>query len=96
MVEGYQRRFSELPDQRVLINVHRHLKEDGTFPQLRRERPLQRNVHVEDDVLEMNDFSPASSVRRISDRVGASGTHVWRTLQVFGLYAFHMQTVHAL
>jgi hypothetical protein len=71
-VEEYQGVFPErtVPDRRVFSNVHRNLRGSGKFPQQRRERPLQRNVDLEDNILEMDERSPTTSVRRISGQVG--------------------------
>jgi hypothetical protein len=54
------------------------------------------NVGLEDNILEMTECSPATSVCRVSDQVDASQKQVWWNHHNFGLYSFHMQTVQAL
>jgi hypothetical protein len=54
-------------------------------PQQRHERPLRRNVNLE-ETQKMVQRNPITSVRRISDGVGVIRMQVWRTLHDFGLY----------
>jgi hypothetical protein len=44
----------------------------------------------------MAELSPTTSVRRISDRVGASRMQVWRTFRDVGLHPFHVLTLQTL
>jgi hypothetical protein len=51
---------------------------------------------VEDDILEMVQLSPSTSVRRVSNQVGASRITVSRTVHDYGFYPFHVQNFRAL
>jgi hypothetical protein len=46
------------------------------------------SIDLEDIVLEVVECSPATDFLRMSDQVGASQMHLWRTLHDFGVYTF--------
>jgi len=96
-VVEYSRRFPNrrVPDRRVFARVHRCLRETGSFSKAIAEREPD-NDDQEDLILEMIEHNPSTSVRRISNQVGATRMKVWRTLHRFGLYPFHLQGVQAL
>jgi hypothetical protein len=47
------------------------------------------------DILKMAERGRTTNVRRISDVVGSSWMHVWKTLHDFCQYPFHAQTIQA-
>jgi hypothetical protein len=79
-VEGYRRRFPmrRIPDRRVLSNVLNTLREGDTLPGAHVPSERERHQHVEEreNILEMVERSPTTSMRRLSACLGVSGTRV--------------------
>jgi hypothetical protein len=96
-VEEYRRRvpMRRIPDRRVFYKLFNTLRECGTLPSahVSSERPRQQHVKEEENILGMVQRSLNSSTRRLSTRLGASRTRVWRTLHEGGLYPFHPHRV---
>jgi hypothetical protein len=77
--------------------VHQRIGQTGAVPQRKCERPQQRHTpQVEDDILEMVQHSPTTSIERIASRFGTPETVVWRLVHDFGLEPFHIQNIQAL
>jgi hypothetical protein len=91
-MKEYQRRFPErrVLDRQVPSSAHGYITESGKVPQLRSERPLWRNVDLEDNTAEMAERNYCCRPQ-MSDRVCVSRMSIRGSLHDFGLYPFHVQ-----
>jgi hypothetical protein len=96
-VEEYRQRFPvhRIPDHRVFSKVFNTLCECGTLPSAHVSSEQARKQHVkeQENILEMVQRNPTTSIRRLFTRLGVSRTRVWRTLHEDGLCPFHPQHV---
>ena len=85
-VEEYRQRFPmhRIPDRRVFYKVFNTLRECGTLPSahVSPERARKENMEEQENILDMlhGMVHRTTSTRKLSTRIGVSGTRVWRTL----------------
>lgn len=97
----YRERYPQrdVPDRRVFSNVHHNLCEDGSLRGSRRSagRPrVARTPAMEENVLDVVERNPRSSIRGVAAAVRRSRNTVHRVLQAESLYPYHLQRVQAL
>lgn len=97
----YQVRFPNrvTPDRRTFSNVHRRLRETGTFNannNLKGALRTMRTPDIEEAVLNCIDVNPHVSTRKIGNQLNISHVLVWRILHDFLLYPYHIQRVQTL
>lgn len=96
----YQERYPNraLPDSRTFSNIHRRLRETGSFKKGTSEgRPLSvRTLEIEEAVLQEIEEHPETSTRKIARTLNICHQIVWRILVDFLLYPYHILRVQAL
>ena len=77
--------------------VHQHLQERGSFPSVNHcaECQVQRNVEEDENIIDMVQRSPHTSIRRISVRSCVPCMIVWRTWHAEGMYPYHIQCLQS-
>ena len=99
-VEEYRLRYPRRrnPDRCVFTRIHQVLREKGSFPGVNRrtECHVQRNLEVDENIIDMVQRSLRSSTRRISARFCVPRMRVWRTLHAEGMYPYHIITPEPL
>ena len=85
-----------IPTRRVFTRVYQTLRDTGTLPGIRIavERDVNEGVDQEEGIVQMVQFSPCASTRRIARRLRVLHTRVQRTLHAEGMYPYHVQRVH--
>jgi hypothetical protein len=79
----------EFPDRRVFSSVYLSISETGAVPQRRCERlQRRRRAQVEDDVLETEQSTTSTGIRRTANRLSTPQTTLCRTEYYFGVYQF--------
>lgn len=87
------------PHYSTFIEIHRRLRETGTFKPNKRNCGATRTVRNEvndAEVLDRIDDNPSTSSRAISRDMNLSYSSVWRIAHEHQLYPFHLQKVMAL
>lgn len=98
----YQEKFPNrhVPNQRTFVDVHRRLRERGTFRTSHLGNSgtarTARTVDIEEQILEAVDDDPTISTRQLSKDLNVSHSTVWRTLHENLLYPYHLQRVQGL
>ncbi|KAJ4426764.1 hypothetical protein ANN_26563 [Periplaneta americana] len=96
----YQERYPQrqCPDRKTFVRLHYRLCEYGkfNFPGLGRGRPRSTTPEVQDEILEAVNMTPSISTRRVALQVNVPHTTVWRLLEEYQLYPYHLQRVQAL
>jgi len=96
-VEEYRLRHPRrrIPDRRVFIRVHQHLRGKGSFLSFNScaERQIQRNVKEDGNIINMVQRSSRTSTRRISARLCVPRMRVWRMLYTEGIYPYQIQCI---
>ncbi|KAL3290561.1 hypothetical protein HHI36_023953 [Cryptolaemus montrouzieri] len=86
-------------DRRIFSNIHRRLRETGTFTainHLKGATQTTRTPDIEEAVLNCIDLNPHVSTKKIGNQLNISHVLVWRILHDFLLYPFHIQLVQTL
>ncbi|KAL1458906.1 hypothetical protein WDU94_010931 [Cyamophila willieti] len=98
----YQEKFPNrhVPNQRTFVDVHRRLRERGTFRTSHLGNSgtarTARTVDIEEQILEAVDDDPTISTRQLSKDLNVSHSTVWRTLHENLFYPYHLQRVQGL
>lgn len=97
----YQERFPNrhAPDRRLFETIHRRLRETGKFSPVMLEtgrNQTQRNVNIDDAVIERIRANPGLSTRRLALAFEVSHQTIWRIIHDAGYYPYHLQRVQAL
>lgn len=95
----YQEQFPErrVPDSRTFVQVHRRLRETGTFQVIAKEgRPIAIQGEMEEQIMEMVQDNPRTSTRQISAVLNLSNSTVWRILRDRNVHPYHIQKVQEL
>ena len=94
----YRERFPnrEVPGHRFFTNLHRRLRETGSFRVNRLETGRPRNNHQE-EIIQHFEEHPRDSTRSAAQILGiSSNALVWRVLHEHHLHPYHFQRVQSL
>lgn len=97
----YQERYPNriVPDARTISGTHRKLCETGSFETknyLKGAHQTTRTPETEEAVLNLVEQNPNISTRKIGNILNITHVLVWRILQSYLLYPYHIQRVQAL
>ena len=97
----YQERFSDRrqPDHHLFLRVYQNMCDYGTLRNSVRSesRPRStRSIVIEENILDMIDTNPSTSIRSISSALGVSRSRVQCVLNAESMHAFHLQRVQLL
>jgi transposase len=94
----YQRRFPNrrVPHFQTFAYVYQFSREHGKFPTVANPEHVRRVVHRENEILQVVDNNPSTSIRRVSHQLGVPRSTVWRAIKKENLYPFHVQKVQRL
>lgn len=97
----YQNKFPHrrIPSHPTFAQIDRRLRETGAFKPNRwnaGRRPQVLQPHVEENILDMVEQNPTTSMKRVALRCGVSKTSAWRVCHKQLLHPYHAQKVQEL
>jgi hypothetical protein len=94
----YQLRYPDWrhPERHVFEEVHRRLRETGSFKPRTHVGRSRRSVQDDEVLLDAVNDNSSSTTRRIASQTGLSQSAEWRVLRENGLHPFHLQPVQGL
>jgi hypothetical protein len=93
----YEERFPDrrIPDSRIFSNIHRRLRENGSFETKRNNAGRNEEDRTE-NILNAFEQDPSSSTRKVAAELNLSQWKVWKTMNKQGLHPYHLTKVQAL